>query len=471
MRDNDLPPGWAEASVQDLASPEPRPITDGPFGSNLKTAHYTPEGPRVIRLQNIGELRFVDDRAHIGQEHFESLSAHSVRPNDVLIAGLGEQLPRSCLAPSFIGSAIVKADCFRVRTHPEIVPAYLCALLNSPQVRSASSARISGVGRPRLNLQKVREIRIPVPPTKEQDRIVAAIEEQFSRLDAGLAALTRVQQDLKRMRAAILLAAVTGQLVRDDNSEPTQSGSHTDWSWQPLEAIITRLRNGVFVSRPGAQPIGQPILRISAVRSMTLDICDVRYVSTSAMPDRPEDFFLAGGDLLFTRYSGNPEFVGACAMVPMNVPRLLYPDKLIRVQVDRAAVEPRFVEIAASAGATRRTIRSRVKTTAGQTGISGSDLKSVLFPVPSLDVQRRIIQVVDHAMSDIGRLEDAVATGAQRSSSLRSSILAAAFRGKLASQDPHDEPAPVLLDRIAAGRTASNGSKPTSGRTRTRSNE
>ena len=54
----ELPVGWCWVTVQQLAADEPNSITDGPFGSNLKTEHYTSTGPRVIRLQNIGEREF-----------------------------------------------------------------------------------------------------------------------------------------------------------------------------------------------------------------------------------------------------------------------------------------------------------------------------------------------------------------------------------------------------------------------------
>jgi type I restriction enzyme S subunit len=226
-----LPSGWVSATLQDLAAVEPRSITDGPFGSNLKTAHYTNAGPRVIRLQNIGDGVFLDEQAHISQEHFNALLSHSVRPNDLLIAGMGETLPRACLAPKELGDAIVKADCFRVRLHPTIQPGYVCAVLNSPLVRSAASKRISGVGRPRLNLKKLREVRVPVPPAAEQKRIVAAVEEQFSRMDVGVVALERVIGALTntqagrvgRLRSAILSTAVSGKLVPQDPSDEPAS--------------------------------------------------------------------------------------------------------------------------------------------------------------------------------------------------------------------------------------------------------
>src|SRR5438309_392882 len=101
-----LPPGWRLARLEELQSPEPRAITDGPFGSHLTSAHYTTEGPRVVRLQNIGDGHFVDATAYISESHFQSLRQHEVESGDLLVASLGEVLPRACLAPEWLGPAI-----------------------------------------------------------------------------------------------------------------------------------------------------------------------------------------------------------------------------------------------------------------------------------------------------------------------------------------------------------------------------
>ncbi len=74
----DLPAGWVWASIEQIAAHEPNSITDGPFGSKLKTEHYTEAGPRVIRLQNIGAGIFHNEYAHISEEHFQSLRKHQV---------------------------------------------------------------------------------------------------------------------------------------------------------------------------------------------------------------------------------------------------------------------------------------------------------------------------------------------------------------------------------------------------------
>jgi len=111
--------------LAELAADEPNAITDGPFGSKLKTEHYTDAGPRVIRLQNIGDAVFVDARAHISEEHYSSLQKHRVFPGDLVIAALGESPPRSCMVPDWLGPAIVKADCIRFKAGPKVLPKFV----------------------------------------------------------------------------------------------------------------------------------------------------------------------------------------------------------------------------------------------------------------------------------------------------------------------------------------------------------
>ena len=138
----ELPERWTWANVEQLAAPEPRAITDGPFGSNLKTEHYMDQGPRVIRLQNIGDGVYVDAEAHISKEHFERLQNHRVFANDVVIAGFGENPPRSCLIPDTLGPAIVKADCIRFKPHSSVMPKFMNVALNSDPVRKRTKGMV-----------------------------------------------------------------------------------------------------------------------------------------------------------------------------------------------------------------------------------------------------------------------------------------------------------------------------------------
>jgi type I restriction enzyme S subunit len=97
------PKGWDQAQIGDLAEI----FSDGPFGSNLKSSHYTESGVRVIRLQNIGVREFVDnDKAFVSNSHYEELSKHTCLPGDVLIGTLGDPNLRACIQPHHIPIAI-----------------------------------------------------------------------------------------------------------------------------------------------------------------------------------------------------------------------------------------------------------------------------------------------------------------------------------------------------------------------------
>jgi type I restriction enzyme S subunit len=199
-----LPPGWTWVPVGDLVA-RPSDLTDGPFGSNLKTEHYRDSGPRVIRLQNIGNGRFIEDEAHISTEHFARLHKHDATHGDVVVAMLGSDLPRACLVPPSLGPAIVKADCVRLRPDDRVIDArYAVAALNSPAVRRQAEQLVHGVGRPRLGLKWFRNLRVPLAPPAEQLRLVDAIDSYLSRLDAAVASLEAAQRILYEFRVCLI---------------------------------------------------------------------------------------------------------------------------------------------------------------------------------------------------------------------------------------------------------------------------
>jgi len=145
---------------------------------------------------------------------------------------------------------------------------------------------------------------------------------------------------------------------------------------------------------------------------------------------------LRPGDLLFTRYNGNPEFVGVAGVVRTN-DELVYPDKLIRLRLpDGSPVSSDFLEIAVNSGLARKFLRCRVRTTAGQAGISGADLKAcpVAFP-PSRSQQAEVVQEVHRALTEANATAAAVATNLRRSERLRSAILKLAFEGRLVGEE------------------------------------
>jgi type I restriction enzyme S subunit len=191
------PKGWAVKSVGELASK----FSDGPFGSNLKTSHYTEVGIRVIRLQNIGIGEFLDkDKAYISSEHFAKLKKHECHPGDVLIGTLGDPNLRACIQPDWLPLALNKADCVQLRANQEIAhPIYICALLNQPAVERMAQEFILGQTRLRISMGRLRMLKVPLPPLtlqREFARRVETIEKlkaahcaSLSELDALFASL------------------------------------------------------------------------------------------------------------------------------------------------------------------------------------------------------------------------------------------------------------------------------------------
>jgi type I restriction enzyme S subunit len=172
-----------------------------------------------------------------------------------------------------------------------------------------------------------------------------------------------------------------------------------------------------------------PILRISAVRPLELDARDIRYATVDE--EIAEQFRLAEGDLLFTRYSGSPAYVGACAVVTRHAIGVLHPDKLIRGVVKADRVMPDWIAMVVSTGIGRRAIEARLKTTAGQVGIAGGELKQVPVPVAPMIEQIERVERWAVARSALERMDAAIARGLSRSAGLRKALLSVAFSGGL----------------------------------------
>ena len=192
-------------------------FSDGPFGSNLKTEHYTATGARVVRLQNIGRGEFLDaDKAYVSHEHFGHLQRHHVYGGDVVIAALGDgarPAGRACIVPNDLGPGLVKADCFRIRLpHDVILPEYLVAYLNSPEALRRVSELMRGATRPRVNLEMLRQLVVPVPSLAVQRDLVAALHHRTARALMIQAAGEQQLRAVLALLAALLRRAFSGDL-------------------------------------------------------------------------------------------------------------------------------------------------------------------------------------------------------------------------------------------------------------------
>ncbi len=164
----EVPKHWEVAQLRRFAVDR----CDGPFGSGLKSSHYTEDGIRVVRLQNIGNGEFRDsDVAFISPDHYSTLGDHSVILGDILVAGLGDNnhpAGRACVAPENIGPAMVKADCFRFRPDKDQVEPHFVALQLTATASTASALLSTGATRQRTNLQSTSARAISIPAFHER---------------------------------------------------------------------------------------------------------------------------------------------------------------------------------------------------------------------------------------------------------------------------------------------------------------
>jgi type I restriction enzyme S subunit len=189
---------------------------DGPFGSGLKSSHYTDSGIRVIRLQNIGIGEFRGgSRAYISPEHYASLGNHDVLAGDLLVAGLGdEKVPagRACLAPPNCEPAMVKADCFRFRMKGgKNVPRFLAMQL-SATAQAATACLSTGATRLRINLSATSARSVALPPLPEQEAILDHIQEETTPLSSAIIRLEEEMTLLREYRTRLIADVVTGKL-------------------------------------------------------------------------------------------------------------------------------------------------------------------------------------------------------------------------------------------------------------------
>ena len=145
-------------------------LSDGPFGSNLKTEHYRDSGIRVIRLQNICLGYFDDkDRAYISLEHYEKLKKYTCLPGEIVIGTLGEPNFRACVIPDYIDLAINKADCVHYIPKKELLNnTFTCAYINCERTLQMATSNIHGTTRARIAAGQVNNIPIYIPPIELQ---------------------------------------------------------------------------------------------------------------------------------------------------------------------------------------------------------------------------------------------------------------------------------------------------------------
>ena len=198
---------------------------------------------------------------------------------------------------------------------------------------------------------------------------------------------------------------------------------------------------------------GLPVLRIPNIVAGEIDLTDIKYATQPVKID--SETSLAKGDVLMCRTNGSVRLVGKTAMVHSDLePYHGFASYLLRFRLMETEFIPKWFHIYSTSQLGRAFIEQNAASSAGQNNVSLSLIHTMPIPLPPLAEQRRIVAEVERRLSVVQQTEATVEASLARAERLRQSILKQAFSGRLVPQDPDDEPASMLLERIRAEREA-----------------
>ena len=438
-----LPEGWVRAELSDLVGRDGF-IVDGDW---VESRDQDPNGEvRLTQLADVGDGCFRDRSARfLTRSKAVELRCTYLAPGDVLIARMPDPLGRACVFPQMQRPCVSVVDVCIVRTGVNGVdPRWLMFAMNAPATRRSIEAQQQGTTRKRIAKSRLLELALPLPPLTEQRRIVESLETHFTRLDAAVATLERVRAKLKRYRAAVLQAAFEGRLGAAVGTKKWEQVTLGD---------IAEVKGGLTKGKRRGR--GEcicivPYLRVANVQRGHLDLSEMKVIE--ATEAEIGQLRLRDGDVLFNE-GGDRDKLGRGWVWRDQIAECIHQNHVFRARLMRSGTDPRFISWYGNSVAQGYFLREGKQTT-NLASINLRVLKSLPIPLPSPAEQRRVVDEIDSVLSICDAAETIVDAVRRRAERLRESLLRDAFGGRLVPQDPRDEPASVLLDRIRRERAA-----------------
>jgi type I restriction enzyme S subunit len=496
----ELPKGWVETKLNTISS-------DVSYGYTASSSIEN-VGPHLLRITDIQNNKV--DWASVPFCKIEEIKIpkYVVEKGDLLFARTGATVGKSYLVNDDIPHSVYASYLIRVRCFDGFNIKYMAHFFNSPNYWNQITEFSSGIGQPSVNGTKLKELRIPIGPLPEQKRIVEKLDSLLAQVDTIQQRLNNLPNIIKRFRQSVLAAAVSGKLteqwrkesadktdfleylVRIDKTreeeyfddcvkakgngerKPRKPSSidekmlfNTDWKDQflaksPEDWAIKALgyigENNAdsIVDGPFGASInvkrdyidqGVPVIRINNIKPFSFVASNLKYITHEKFSELTRHNIVAG-DVLF----GKVGTIGDASLYPESMPEgMLSTTGCTRIRVDERVVSKEFTLIYLNA---MNPAFNRIASAAVQPFLNMKTVKSFPFPIPCRKEQTEIVRLVEQYFALADTLEKNLANAKKRVDNLTQSILAKAFKGELVPQDPNDEPADKLLERIKAAR-------------------
>jgi len=441
MEGRELPVGWVEVPIGDLCELR--------NGRAFKPAEWTDEGIPIVRIQNLNnwQAKFNHYQGEVDANHLlgggELLFAWSGTPGTSFGAHIWAG-----------GKAALNQHIFRVDFDEFSLQKDFFRYAINQKLNDLIDIAHGGVGLRHVTKGKFEQTEVCLPPLNEQRRLAAKLDTTLAAVDACRQRLDGVAAILKRFRQAVLEAATSGELTREWREE---RGIEMDtWKGFEFSDLVSESRTGLVRSAAEQHELQDglvPYLKMDSIGESWG--CNHEGLKAVRCEGAEKGIYeLAYGDWLFnTRNS--LELVGK-SCVWEGPAGVVFNNNILRVRF-ASKVRPQWVEIYFRSPGGRDMLAGVKSATTSVAAIYQRSLMALEIQVPSLEEQSELIDRVETLFTLADQLEARLTTARKVVDRLTPALLAKAFRGELVPQDPGDEPASVLLERIRAARQAEAG--------------
>ena len=454
LKSGDLPSTWALTSLGAVVD----------YGSTTKAEPSQISGEDwVLELEDIEkDSSRLLQRITFAQRKSKSTKSR-FQAGDVLYGKLRPYLNKVLIADR---AGYCTTEIVPIRTGLHLDNRYLFYWLKHPAFLKYVEAKSHGMNMPRLGTDTAKAAPFVLAPRNEQTRIADQLDKVLARVHACNERIKAIPALLKRFRQAVLDAATSGELTHEwrkasqqgkyDNEGAASRGRELPpgWNWSCAEEIKANEPHSLAIGPFGSNlkvsdytQSGVPLVFVREIRSKDFSGRRSKFVSSNKA-ESLSAHSIQGGDLLITKMGDPP---GDVAVYPSDAPMAIITADCIKLRVNSDRAIAAFVGYAIEATSTRERL-SEITSGVAQQKISLARFRHFPLILPPVDEQAEIVRRVEALFKLADRIEARYITARTQAQGLTPLLLAKAFRGELVPQDLSDEPASVLLERIAAKR-------------------